>query len=191
MCEMTSVDEWIKNESESVLREVGIKSGQTILDFGCGSGVYTFIASKIVGREGKIYALDSDEEGLLKDLNNKIIEENLENIEIIKTSGEINIPLKEESVDIVLVFDVFHLLDQGERKKLIKEARRVLKKGGFLSYHATHIGGGYNINLEEIHSRMEKNNLILKEKFEKPMFHWAWIEDSQIFNYCKITRSSM
>ncbi len=183
---MTNIDDWINNKGESILKEVGIKKGQTILDFGCGSGVYTVIISKIIGQEGKIYALDSDEEGLLEELNNKIERENLENIELIKTSGEIEFLLNDESVDVVLIYDIYHLLNQRERRELIKESQRVLKSGGFLSYHATHIGGAYNIDLKNIYSRMEENGLYLKERFEKPMFHWTWIEDSQILNYYKI-----
>jgi len=37
---------------------MGIKRGQTILDFGCGSGNYANPAALIVGRKGKVYALD-------------------------------------------------------------------------------------------------------------------------------------
>lgn len=157
------------------------------MDFGCGSGVYTIITSKIVGENGKVYALDSDEQRQEK-LMDKAESEDLGNIEFLKTSKEINIPLDDDSVDIMLVYDVIHLLSDYEREKLIKEGHRILKKGGFLSYHATHVGS-YDINLEEIHSKMEKNDLILMEKFEKPMFHWAWIEDSIIFNYKKTSKT--
>lgn len=32
-----------------VLSELGVKAGQVILDFGCGSGTYTIPAAKLVG----------------------------------------------------------------------------------------------------------------------------------------------
>ncbi|MHA1726384.1 MAG: class I SAM-dependent methyltransferase [Promethearchaeota archaeon] len=182
---MTSVEKWIKNEAVAILREIGIKKGQTILDFGCGSGIYTILASKIVGNSGKVYALDSNEEGLLDELIDKIRREKIKNIEIIKTSGEIKIPLEIESVDVVLVYDVYHLLNHGEREELVKEIRRVLKKDGLLSYHATHLGKTYNVDLENVHSMMKKYKLQLKNQFKKPMFHWGCIENSLIFNYYK------
>jgi ubiquinone/menaquinone biosynthesis C-methylase UbiE len=180
---MTSVEKWIREQSRSILQEIGIKEGNIVLDFGCGSGVYTIIASKIVGQNGTVYALDSDEQEL-KDVMDKAELDDLGNIKFLETSGEINIPLDNESVDIILVYDVIHLLSENEREKLIQEGYRILKNGGLLSYHATHIDS-YDINLEKIHSKMEKNNLILMKKFEKPMFHWAWIEESLIFNYRK------
>ena len=43
-----------------ILKKAGIERGMTVLDFCCGSGTYTIPAAKIVGEEGKIYALDKD-----------------------------------------------------------------------------------------------------------------------------------
>ena len=46
-----------KNPSQ-VLFEIGIRKGHVVLDHGCGSGTYTIPAAKLVGDEGKVYALD-------------------------------------------------------------------------------------------------------------------------------------
>ncbi len=43
---------------QNILKEANIKSGYSILDYGCGPGAYTIIAAKIVGETGKVYALD-------------------------------------------------------------------------------------------------------------------------------------
>ena len=43
-----------------LLKDVGIKAGQVVLDFGCGSGTYTVPAARTVGDKGKVYALDKD-----------------------------------------------------------------------------------------------------------------------------------
>ncbi|MFX1310512.1 MAG: class I SAM-dependent methyltransferase [Promethearchaeota archaeon] len=182
---MTSVKNWIEKEGENILREIGIKKGQKILDFGCGTGVYAVLASRIIGNSGIVYALDSDEEGLLKELINKINKENIKNIKIIKTSGEIKIPLADNSIDVVLIYDILHLLNHNEREELFREAYRILKKGAFVSYHATHLRSRYGVNLEEIQTKMKNYGFILTREFKKPMFHWSWIEDSNILNYKK------
>ncbi len=178
------MEEWLKSEGETVLRELGIKEGQEILDFGCGSGTYTQIASKIVGNEGKIYALDNDEESL-KELTEKIQTQKITNIEIIKTSKDIGVPLKGNSLDVVLVYDVYHLLDKEERITLLKEIYRILKdKTGFLSYFVTHIGY-HGINLEEVQKKIENSGFKLVKEFHKPMFHWSWIEEGTVYSYYK------
>lgn len=182
---MTNLEDWKNREGEIVLREIGIRAGQNVLDFGCGTGVYTVIVSKIIGRSGKVYALDSDEEGLLSDLIVEIKKQNLKNIEIIKTSGEIEFPFPNEFLDVVLMYDILHLLKESKRDQLFNEVYRVLKKGGFASYHATHLGRAHKIDLEQIHNKMKVIGFRLYKRLKKPMFHWAWIEDSQIFNYEK------
>ena len=41
-----------------VLKEAGIESGFSVLDFGCGPGGYIMPLVELVGPSGKIYALD-------------------------------------------------------------------------------------------------------------------------------------
>ncbi|MFX1408769.1 MAG: class I SAM-dependent methyltransferase [Promethearchaeota archaeon] len=178
------MEDWLNFNGEIVLRELDVKKGQKILDFGCGSGIYSLIASKIVGEAVKIYALDYNEESL-EELMKKIQAQHIINIEIIKTSKDIEIPIKDNSLDIVLVYDVYHLLDKEERIRLLKESYRVLKKKtGFLSYFATHIGY-HGIDLDVVQRQMEINGFKLTNTFKKPMFHWSWIEEGTIYNYYK------
>ncbi|MFX1328300.1 MAG: class I SAM-dependent methyltransferase [Promethearchaeota archaeon] len=178
------MEEWLNSKGEITLREFGIKSGQKILDFGCGTGVYSVIASKIVGDKGKIYALDYDEDPL-EELSYKIKNQNIINIEIIKTSKKISIPLNNNYIDLVLLYDVYHLIDNNDKIKLLNEINRVLKKkSGFLSYYATHIGS-YGIQLNKVQEQIKKAGFEFKEQFKKQMFHWSWIEEGIIFNFNK------
>jgi len=179
------MEEWQNSKGESILREFGIKSGQKILDFGCGTGVYSVIASQIVSNTGKIYALDYDEDPL-EELSNKIKTQDIKNIEIIKTSKKITIPLKSNSLDVVLMYDVYHLLDKNDRIKLLDEIYRVLKSNyGILSYFATHIGS-HGIQLNKVQEQIKKAGFEFKEQFKRSMFHWSWIEEGIIFKYKKI-----
>ncbi|MFX0025679.1 MAG: class I SAM-dependent methyltransferase [Candidatus Hermodarchaeota archaeon] len=178
-----NIDEWLNEKAESILKEIGIKPGIKVLDFGCGSGTYSTIISNIVGNRGKIYALDYDEDKL-EELNSKIKINNTKNIEIFKTSKQVSFPIQDNYLDVILIYDVWHLLSDNERKDFLKESKRTLKKGGFVSYLATHLHDP-NVNLEEINNLMKEKGLILLEKFYKPMFHWSWIEEYQIFNYYK------
>ena len=181
------MEEWLNSEGEHILRGYGIKTGQYILDFGCGSGVYSVIASKIVGDRGKIYALDYDENALEK-LWDKIKNQNINNIEVIKTSKEIAVPLKSNSIDVVLLYDVYHLIDEDERITLLNEIYRILKKQyGVLSYFATHIGS-YGIQLKKVQNLIKKTGFEMIEQFNRPMFHWSWIEEGTVLNYKKLEK---
>ena len=48
-----------------LLRKLGIKPDQTVLDFGCGSGTYAIPAHEIVWQKGRVYAPDREEDAPL------------------------------------------------------------------------------------------------------------------------------
>jgi len=57
-------------------------------------------------------------------------------IERMETSGELEIELSDETVDVVLLFDVIHSFyfpQAGERRRLLGEIRRIMKPSAFLS----------------------------------------------------------
>jgi ubiquinone/menaquinone biosynthesis C-methylase UbiE len=129
--------EGMKLESRALemLQQIGIRSGQTVLDFGCGLGMYTIPVAEIVGEQGKVYALDKDKEAL-DQLMQKAESAGLKNIRRMETSGKLEIDLADESVDVVLLFDVFHSFyfpQADDRKKLLGEIYRIMKPSAFLS----------------------------------------------------------
>jgi ubiquinone/menaquinone biosynthesis C-methylase UbiE len=60
----SDVKRWIEKDGEAFLKDIRIKKGQTILDFGCSVGNYTLPAAKLVGESGRVFALDKNEETL-------------------------------------------------------------------------------------------------------------------------------
>jgi ubiquinone/menaquinone biosynthesis C-methylase UbiE len=125
----------IESRAIELLERIGIRKGQTVLDFGCGYGTYTIPVAKIVGKQGKVYALDKDKEAM-DTLMQKARSACLINIKRMETSGKLEIKLGDETVDVVIMFDVFHSFyfpQPGDRRRLLDEIRRIMKPSGFLS----------------------------------------------------------
>jgi ubiquinone/menaquinone biosynthesis C-methylase UbiE len=125
----------IESRAIELLERIGIRRGQAVLDFGCGYGMYTIPVAKIVGERGRVYALDKDKEAL-DALMQKAGSACLKNIERTETSGELKIELADETVDVVLLFDVFHSFyfpEAGDRRRLLGEIYRIMKPSAFLS----------------------------------------------------------
>ena len=125
----------LESQALEVLERIGIRRGQTVLDFGCGSGTYAIPAANIVGEQGRVHALDKDKEAL-DELMQKAESAGLKNIERMDTSGELGIELTDESVDVVLLFDVFHPFyfpQADDRGRLLGEIYRIMKPSAFLS----------------------------------------------------------
>ena len=118
----------------NILKEVGIKPGFHVLDYGCGSGSYIMPLAELVGESGKIYALDIHPLAIqkVKDIASK---KQLANVETILSDCKIG--LLDNSLDVVLLYDTFH--DLGDPNRVLEELHRVLKPNGVLSFNDHHM----------------------------------------------------
>ena len=152
--------------ASEVVKSVGVKAGQTVLDFGCGSGVYTIPLARVVGDQGEVYALDKDRHAL-DSLMHKAGLAGLTNIRRLDTPGGTQIALAEDSVDIVLLFDVFHYYyfsSVAERRDLLGEISRVLKPDGLLSVYPKHME-------TEARAEIEKYGFSIQSDFSITLVH--------------------
>jgi ubiquinone/menaquinone biosynthesis C-methylase UbiE len=119
---------------KNIIEEVGIKKGFKVLDFGCGPGGYVLPVSELIGETGKLYALDvlPVAVGMVKNLVKK---NNLRNVETILS--DCNTGLPDNSLDVVLLYDTFHGLDN--QNAVLQELHRVLKPNGTLSFSDHHM----------------------------------------------------
>lgn len=110
---------------------LGLREGMKVGDFGAGSGHYSRAAAAIVGHNGKVYAIDV-QENILKHLklnthdhHKSIIESVWGDIE--KAGGT---HLRDASLDAVILANVFFQVEN--RSGLLQEILRVLKPEGKL-----------------------------------------------------------
>ncbi len=130
--------EWLTDHTTEVLTKVGVRKAQIILDYGCGSGTFTIPSARIVGKQGKVYAFEARPD-LLERIKERASNEGLTNIEtVLSDRSKPNTNLQDESVDVILVYDVMHEIV--DRLALLKELSRVLRRDGFLSVFPMHMG---------------------------------------------------
>ena len=108
---------------------LGLQEGMKVADLGSGTGFYAFAASKKVGNNGRVYAIEVQKD-FLKKIENEIKEFNISNMECIWGDIEKNngTKLASGSMDAVIISNV--LFQAEDRLGLIDEAKRILKKGG-------------------------------------------------------------
>lgn len=126
---------WLEQDGKRFLKRIGVGQGEIVLDFGARVGYYSIPAAKVVGSKGIVNALDKDARAL-DELMRTAKSERLENLRRIDTSGQLAIPLSNESVDVVLLYDVLHLIDT--RELLYEEVHRILRPHGLLSVYPKH-----------------------------------------------------
>lgn len=118
----------------NILKEVGIKPGFQVLDYGCGPGGYIVPLAELVGKSGMIYALD------IRPLAIRMVrsiasKKQLTNVETILSDCKTGLP--DNSIDVVLLYDTLHNLS--DPNGILEELHRVLKPDGVLSISDHHM----------------------------------------------------
>jgi ubiquinone/menaquinone biosynthesis C-methylase UbiE len=122
--EGSSRDEW--QQPERVIAALGIRSGDRVADLGSGSGYFTLRLARAVGPDGRVYAVDVDEE-MNEYLRERVAQAGLSNVDVIL--GRFEDPLLPDGgVDLVLVVDTYHHLEN--RPAYFRNLRRDLEPGG-------------------------------------------------------------
>ncbi len=115
---------------QRVLNELGIGPGMSVADVGAEIGYFTLPLSERVGKRGKVYASDIDENALAF-LDKRLKDAGVANVVIIH--GEADDPLiPKASVDRVLIVNTIHLVK--EKTLFLNNLRDSLKENGRLVF---------------------------------------------------------
>ena len=113
---------------ETILVNIGVKTGLTFVDVGCGYGFFAVPAARLVGNEGRVYGLDANPEAIGR-LNEKAKKERLGNLNLKVGMAE-DAVLCDACADIVFFGIVLH--DFRDPSKVLLNAKRMLKPTGRL-----------------------------------------------------------
>ena len=113
------------------LRAVGIHAGTVVADIGTGTGAYALPLARLLGDNGRVYAIDIQQD-LLTKLANEAKRQGLDTIEVIWGDADRagGTKLADNSVDMVLLSNTLFQLEA--KDVALTEARRILKPEGQL-----------------------------------------------------------
>ena len=118
-----------------LLKNIPLKEGMTVVDYGCGIGRYTLPVAELVGLKGKVFAVDIQPLAI-KTVKEKATRHGLTNIETILVNSY-NTGIQDSSIDIVLLIDTLHMIE--DCNALFQEIYRILKQDGFIFMDKGHL----------------------------------------------------
>ena len=166
---------------QKLLSQLDIKEGATVADFGCGHGYFVLPFSKIVGPEGKVYALDVLKEAL-ESVQSKAETEKASNVEMIRVDLEIEggSKLDNDFCDVVLLANI--LFQSQKKEEILKEAKRVTKPGGLVAVvdwlpDKPGIGpsGGWRISAQALKDMLSAQGLGFVRHLEVDQYHFGMV----------------
>jgi len=195
---------WLKEHANDCLATIGVSPGQKVLDFGCANGSYSIPAAKIVGKQGEVYAMDKNPEAL-ETLRRLASAQRLTQINTINTYGGVQVPLENESVDVVLLHDVLHLIgweeSQGQttrrstaadRRPLLREMYRVMKWDGLLSVFSPHLVTHTDIVSEDdLRQEIDSAGFRLEKEMYRKLIHDDCLQQGRLYGFRKRQTSEL
>lgn len=148
---------------ERVMDILNIKEGKTVADLGAGSGWFSTRAAKKVGKSGKVFAVEINQE-YINYINERAKRENFTNIQtILGTEDDPKLP--SDAVDAVLILKTYHEI--GQPVKVMRRLRQSLKKGGLLGIiDKNGKGDDHGIEKAQVVEELKRAGFALKEEFD-------------------------
>ncbi len=170
-------------DPETIVKNLDLKNGDQVADFGCGSGFFSIPFARAVSDAGVVWSLDilssalEAVESQAKTLGLLNIKTRRANVEKINGSN-----LKEDSMDWVIMKDI--LFQNKNKEDIIREAYRVLKPEGkalIMEWNNKNFMVGppkeKRVSQQEIFNMLDKNKFIIKKIFPAGDFHYVIIAE--------------
>jgi ubiquinone/menaquinone biosynthesis C-methylase UbiE/rhodanese-related sulfurtransferase len=108
-----------------------LKEGETVVDFGCGGGIDIFLAASKIGPTGQAIGLDQSADMIARARKNaKRQNLNPPQVSFVQAALTEDLPIKSDSVDVIISNCVINLLPLSGKAAVLKEAYRVLQPQG-------------------------------------------------------------
>jgi ubiquinone/menaquinone biosynthesis C-methylase UbiE len=128
-------------DPKSNVLQLGLREGMKVADLGAGSGHYSIAAAGAVGSDGRVYAIDVQED-VLRHLLDSAHRMGLRNIETVwgNVERKAGTKLRDGSMDAVIISNMLFQVE--DKKGVVSECMRILKPGGKLLF--VDWAGSYN-----------------------------------------------
>ena len=126
---LDGADRFGQSDPAQMLRELGVSAGSTVVDYGCGPGLFTLAAARLVGSAGKVYGVDL-EPRMVELVARRAREAGLANVIAVASDGT-RAALPDAMADFIVCVQIMHYQSTRELKVAVAhDLARLLRAGG-------------------------------------------------------------
>ena len=158
-----------KEEKISLLvKSLKLTPSMTVADIGSGSGVISVLLAEHVAPNGKVLAVDIQQE-MLDRLKRNCEKLKIDNVVPVK-GAEKSPNLKPETVDLIVMVDVYHEFEHP--REMLLEMSKSLKVGGRIAF-VEYRREDPTVPIKLVHKMSEAQ---VRKEAEQPEFGLEWVE---------------
>jgi len=157
-----------KNKPDDILKALELQPGQKVADIGAGGGYFSMRFAEVVGKNGQVFAVDTDPT-LLEYVKHNAKRKGFENIETLLAAEDApNLP--DKGIDLIFMRNVCHHLRN--RVEYFRKLGHFLKPYGKVAIIerskplTLHGIFGHYVPRETIIKEMEEAGFIVKQEFD-------------------------
>lgn len=171
---------WLSAIGPESLRKIGVREGQAVLDFGSGPGYYALPAVRIVGKSGRVVAIEKNALTALR-ARRRLMGTGIAHVHQAELHNGTALPLDADSVDITLAFDVLLpcYFDKTQMPHVLNEISRIIKPDGTLAVYPSHIP------IEHLLPYIEGAGFGDRRRVNLPLLHFGGLVDGIVFLFTK------
>ncbi len=163
-----------------MLQQLGVKCGDTVVDYGCGEGRYTIPLSQVVGREGAILSIERDGNviAIVKDRITQFSDPEIVTFINIDHLEATDI-LHERTIDAVFAFDVLQYIYDWDL--LFGYFAKILKPNGIACIYPAAVPHPGDVDIELVISKMDACGLRFRTSAQYTMMHNVDMVDDVVY----------
>lgn len=168
----------MSSDPASNIAKLGLAHGMKVVDLGAGSGFYSIMAARIIGSDGRVYAVDVQKD-LLDRIRSVGAAEGLRNIEVVWGNAEKigGTKLREGVADRVIASNILFQIEKPDEFAL--EIKRLLKPGGKVLIvdwsELSPIGPKTIFPVDKAKMLFEKSGFKLEQSFNAGEHHYGLV----------------
>jgi len=132
-----------KNKPDKILEALALQQGQMVADIGAGGGYFSLRFAEAVGKNGRVFAVDTNP-NFLEFIKNSAKEKGLDNVETVLIAAD-NPTLPKKSIDLIFMRNVsHHLQNRVEYFRRLKCGLKLDGRVAIIEYRAS--GGRFSFH---------------------------------------------
>lgn len=169
-------NDWISSGGVDVLRDLGMRPGDVIVDLGCGRGAHSLPAARLAGDAGRVAAVDVQPTARRR-LTRAARNLGLSNIRTASSMEELPSLLDGRPCSAVLLYDMLHFMNPVERRRIYDFVRNLLGADGRLLVSPRHMRDNdparffRDMTAEDLISEIEEAGYKLGFRRDVPLWH--------------------